>query len=81
MLDSDHTPLMHEPALLIKQHVEDLIYKLQLYREYPWLLLEVLAPLFGGTVEQSKRRALRVIALYDGLLAAGRRAPRGFTDL
>ena len=81
MQGSDRTRLMQKVSFVIEHIVEEYTYKLELYSQYPWRLLEVLAPLFGGSIEQSKRQARDAIAFYDGLPARGTRAPRGFARL
>ena len=78
---SARTSLMGIPPLLKERLVEELVFKLKFYREYPWLILEILAPLFGGTVTQSKARGRHVLDWYDKAVADGVRRPRGFDRL
>ena len=57
MKEMDRHKLLPAVPRIVASIVEELRFKLKFYREYPWVLLEVLAPLFGGSVEQSKSRA------------------------
>ena len=80
MVPAERARLMRLPLQVANWIVEELEFKLAFYQEYPWLILEVLAPLWGGSVEQSKARARATTALYDEC-AGTSRVPRGFFEL
>ena len=54
---------------------------MKLYTEYPWLMLEILCPLFGGTVLQSKERARDTLAHFERVKREGGRLSLGFAEL
>ena len=78
---ASRTRLRGIPSLLKERIIEELSFKLKFYMEYPWLILEILAPLFGGTLAQSKARAVHVLEWYDKTVADYNRTPRGFDEL
>ena len=52
MVPAERARLIRSPLQVAKWIAEELEFKLAFYQEYHWLILEVLAPLWGGTVEQ-----------------------------
>ena len=80
MAPADRSRFMDIPLMVAGWVVEELEYKLAFYQEWPWLILEVLALYFGGTIAQSKARARASIAFYDES-AGTARIPRGFPEL
>ena len=81
MKEMDRHKLLPAVPRIVASIVEELRFKLKFYREYPWVLLEVLAPLFGGSVEQSESRAADALVFYDAQVQTGKRPPRGFKEL
>ena len=81
MTEASRTRLLAIPSRMKEAIIEELEYKSKLYSEYPWLVLEVLRPFFGGTVLQSKERARDTLAHFARVKREGGRLSPGFEEL
>ena len=81
MTEATRTRLLAIPSRMKEAIIEELEYKLKFYCEYPWLVLEILSPFFGGTVLQSKARARDTLAHFDRVKREGGRLSPGFEEL